>query len=460
MNKLLYLLFASIFLLDYFALKLNIISDRIALLPDILSMVAMIVVVALASNSKNMISRKWVIFFGIYIVTLFVGVILNNLSPGTLIVGIRSYFKYLPFFFIPIVYQFSDEQISKQLKLLLMLSLMQGPLGLVQKFIQFGVSSTGDRITGTLSSSGQLPILLACAVALVTAFYLRNRINTKIYIIFLFLLVVPTTLSESKASIGFIPLAFLVPIYINARISGQKKVAKKSLAIFFIFACTAVVFVGVYDHFSQYGRSNRQGGLVEFFTSGGAERYLNRGAVDKAKITKLGYVDIILLPLDRLSDDTFKLTFGLGIGNIQGSAIGGLTGEYTVEIAQYSAKSSAIALFLWEIGVFGVLLYFIFVYLIFIDAKRLSRDKGLAGIIGLGWSAAMVVTFLSLFVKNAFLDNANGYLFWYISGYVVAARYKFDHMIKIDESNSNNELNGEIKSDEIVKSKRILAYKK
>jgi len=458
MNKLLYLLFLSIFLLDYFALKLNLISDYIALLPDVLSMIAMVMVVALASNSKNAFDRKWVIFISIYICCLFIGVILNTVSPGALIVGIRSYFKYLPFFFIPIVYQFSDEQVGKQLKLLLLLSLMQGPLAIVQKFIQFGVTSTGDRVTGTLSSSGQLPILLACAAAVVTAFYLRNRINAKVYIIFLFLLVVPTTLSESKTSIGFIPLAFLVPIYINARMSGQKKVAKKSIAIFLIFVVTAVVFVAVYDHFSQYGRASRQGGLVEFFASGGAEKYLNRGAVDKTRITKLGYYDIIALPLDRLSNDTFKLTFGLGIGNVQGSAIGNLKGEYSAEVEKYSAKSSAVALFLWEIGIIGVLLYFVFIYMVFIDAKKLSKDKEIDGIIGLGWSAAMIVTFISLFFKNPFLDNVNGYLFWYFSGYVVAARYRLDHQPSVQQTEEIDTSASAVTADK--KNGRILAYKK
>ncbi|MEE9361246.1 MAG: hypothetical protein V3U92_01460 [Cellulophaga sp.] len=398
-------------------------------------MTAAAVVCIYATTMKHALSTKWGVFFFLYITVISIGIVLNAVSPGTLIGGIRSYFKFLPFFFLPIMYKFSDEQMGKQLKFLLFVSLMQGPLGIFQKFVQFGIKSSGDRVTGTLTTAGQLPIFLACALALVTAFYLRNRINTKIYITFLFLLVVPTTLSESKTSVGFIPLAFLLPIYINAKISGQEKAAKKSMAIFIIFICTAVTFVAIYDHFAQYGRASRRGGLVSFFTSGTAERYINRGAANQIIITKIGYYDRIAIPLDRLSDDKFKLFFGLGIGNVQTSAIKSLSGKYSAEGEKYGVKSSAIALFLWEIGVLGVLAYFIFIYMVYIDAKKLSKSTGFNGIIGLGWCAALMVTFLSLFFKNPFIDNANGYLFWYLSGYVVAARYRLENKPQMIDTN-------------------------
>lgn len=418
-------------------------------------MIAVVIVCVYATTMKNALSVKWGIFFFLYITIISIGIILNTVSPGTIIGGIRSYFKFLPFFFLPIMYEFSGKQIAQQLKFLLLLALMQGPLALFQKFVQFGITSSGDRISGTLTSGGQLPILLACALALVTAFYLRNRINTKVYMIFLFLLVVPTTLSESKTSVGFIPLAFLLPIYINTQISGQKEAAKKSMAIFLIFVCTAVTFVVVYDHFAQYGRASRQGGLVDFFTSGSAEQYINRGAKDEIIITKIGYYDRIALPLDRLSDDVFKLAFGLGIGNVQESAIESMSGEYSAEVEQYGAKSSAIALFLWETGILGVLAYFTFMYMVYIDAKRLSKSTGINGIIGLGWCAALMVTFLSLFFKNPFLDNANGYLFWFFSGYVVAARYRLGYQTQVmPTENESNEIT------EDKRNKRILAYKK
>ncbi|MEE9364565.1 MAG: hypothetical protein V3U92_18340 [Cellulophaga sp.] len=403
-------------------------------------MISVVIVCIYATTTKHALSAKWGGVFFLYITIISTGIALNAVSPGTLIGGIRSYFKFLPFFFLPIMYKFSEDQMGKQLKLLLFISLIQCPLGIFQKFVQFGIKSSGDYVSGTLTSAGQLPILLACALALVTAFYLRNRINTKIYITFLFLLVIPTTLSESKTSVGFIPLALLLPIYINAKISGQEKSAKKSMAIFLIFVCTAITFVAIYDHFAQYGKASRRDGLVSFFTSGTVEKYVNRGASDQIIVTKLGYYDKISIPLDRLSDDKFKLFFGLGIGNVQTSAIKSLSGKYSAEGEKYGAKGSAIALFLWEIGILGVLAYFIFMYMVFIDAKRLSKNRGLNGIIGLGWCAALMVTFLSLFFKNPFIDNANGYLFWYLSGYVVAARCRLENQPQM-MSTKNNESN-------------------
>ncbi len=127
----------------------------------------------------------------------------------------------------------------------------------------------------------------------------------------------------------------------------------------------------------------------------------------------------------------FKLLFGLGAGNVSGSAIGSLSGEYANVYGELGVKSSAIALFLWEIGILGVFLYFIFIRMIFKDAKMLSEEDDLIGILGLGWLAVMPIVFVSLFFKNLFLDNANGYMFWYFSGLVIASKYRRDRVKRL-----------------------------
>ena len=173
MNKFIYLLFASVFFLDYMAVKLGIIHTSIAWLPDILSMIAVLVVVVLAGSRGGASSTKYVVLFLCLIAVILIGLASNSTTAGSLVVGIRNYLKFLPFFFLPAVFTFSEKQISSQLKLLLAFVLLQGPLALYQKFIQFGVTSSGDYVSGTLQTGGQLPILLTAAMAILTAFYLR-----------------------------------------------------------------------------------------------------------------------------------------------------------------------------------------------------------------------------------------------------------------------------------------------
>ena len=420
MNKFIYLLFASVFFLDYLAFKLDLIHTSIAWLPDILSMIAVLVVLVLSASRDGAISKKYVVLFLCLLAVMLVGVASNSTTAGSLIVGVRNYLKFLPFFFLPAVFTFSEKQISSQLKLLLAFVLLQGPLALYQKFIQFGITSSGDHISGTLSSGGQIPILLAGAMAVLTAFYLRQRMTTARYVTFLFLMSVPIMLSESKASIGYIPLAFIVPIFANYRTGTNRRNGKQILGVLTVLAVVGLAFVATYDYFAQFGRESRRAGLIEFFASGTAENYLNRGAIDARRVNKTGYVDLVLLPLVQLSDEPFKLFFGLGIGSVSDSAIDSLaadrpdTGDYTVRI------DSSVSMFLWEIGVLGLIIYFIFFYMLYSDARKLSKGEGISAQLALGWTGVIAVATLSLFFRDMFRDGAIAYTFWFYSGMVAA----------------------------------------
>ena len=426
MNKFIYLLFGSVFFLDYLAIKLDVIDRSIALLPDILSMIAVLIVLVLAGSRDSAIPQKYVVLFLCLIAVMVVGVAINSTTAGSLIVGIRNYLKFLPFFFLPAVFTFTEKQLDSQLKLLLAFVLLQGPLALYQKFIQFGVRSSGDYISGTLTSGGQIPILLAGAIAILTAFYLRQRMTTARYATFLGLMAVPVMLSESKASIGYIPLAFIVPIFTNYRSASNRKNGKQTLGVLILLAVVGVAFVSTYDYFAQFGRESRRDGLVAFFTSGDAAGYLNRGAVDARRINKTGYVDLIILPLVELSDEPFKLFFGLGIGSVSSSALESLAADKP-DTGDYSARvGSSVSQFLWEVGVLGLLIYLIFFYMIYSDAKRLSRGDGGFNRLALGWSGVIAVATLALFFRDMFRDGALAYTFWFYSGMVAAAALRME----------------------------------
>ena len=421
MNKFIYLLFGSIFFLDYLAIKLDVIDNSLALLPDLLSIIAVLIVLVLAGSKDSAIPQKYVVLFLCLIAVMIGGVATNATTAGSLIVGTRNYLKFLPFFFLPAVFMFTEKQIDSQLKLLLAFVLLQGPLALYQKFIQFGVRSSGDLISGTLSSGGQIPILLAGAIAILTAFYLRQRITTGRYAAFLALMAVPIMLAESKTSIGYIPLALTVPIVMNYRSARNRKSGKQTLGVLVLLVVVGFAFVATYDYFAQFGRESRRDGLVEFFTSGGAATYLNRGAVDAYKINKTGYVDLVILPLVELSDEPFKLLFGLGIGSVSGSALEILADDMP-NTSDYSGRAaSSVSQFLWEIGVLGVLIYLIFFYMLYSDAKRLSRGDSTFNRLALGWSGVIAVATLALFFRIIFQDGAIAYTFWFYSGVVAAS---------------------------------------
>jgi len=423
MNKVLYLLFISIFWLDYLSLKLNLISRYVTWLPEILSICAVTLVALYASRGDIAIRAKYVIFFIVFLVHISIGIVLNAVPAGPMVIGLRTYLKFLPFFLLPAVYSFTDAQVRNQLRFLLFLVLLQSPLAIFQKFnfLERGKVS-GDWVTGTLTSSGQLNVVLVCAIAVVMGFYLSKKIKFVPFCMFLCLLFVPNALNESKASVIYLPVAMMGPAML---LPGYKEKLKKLLPLFIIVLIFSVAFIGLYDKFKTNRASQREGLIAFFTTQGRMEHYLYRAAEAGKPIHQLGIIDSILLPLQVLSKDIFKLGFGLGIGNVSGSFLSSLSGEYAKNYGKLGAKSTAIGLFLWEIGLLGVLLYLLLIYMIFSDARYLSRRGGLYGSLGPGWGTVMILVGMALFQKNIFLENVTGYLFWYLSGYVAATRCRF-----------------------------------
>jgi hypothetical protein len=81
-----------------------------------------------------------------------------------------------------------------------------------------------------------------------------------------------------------------------------------------------------------------------------------------------------------------------------------------------------ITTFLWQIGVIGLLAYLALYYLVFTDARRLSRSEELSSaVLGQSMGVIMVIMSAALFYKSIFSMNEIGYLFWFYSG-VVASR--------------------------------------
>lgn len=424
MNKIMYLLFVSIFFLDYLALQLDVISRSITWLPELLSMLVMVIVIfRLAKENDTAFSPKYRLFVFIFLLHILIGFVLNTVPLGAMISGTRNYVKFLPFFLLPMAYAFSESQMKNQVMFLLSLMLLQTPVSLYQRFIQYSGSLSGDKMTGTAGgNSGQLAFLCIGSIAVVLGFYLKGRIRLPLALILIFMFLVPITLGEVKAAIVFLPIAFLIPVLTAPSKNNQG--GRKLLMVatgFFAF----LVFLAVYD----YLITPRWGyGLIDFFAmEGRAENYLYQGADPDSLIgseKQIGRIDSWVLALKYQSQSFFQLLFGLGAGNVSGSFISSFSGEYADVGAKYGAASGAVTLFMWEIGVVGVLLYFSLITMVARDSLLLSRQSGFSSSFALGWMTVAVLMFLGMFYKKFFGPNATSYLFWYFSGYVAASAYR------------------------------------
>jgi hypothetical protein len=317
-----------------------------------------------------------------------------------------------------------------QVKWLVPLVAVQVPLAVFQRLVLY--PKQYDLVSGTVGVSSLLSILLVCTIALLVSLYVKKELSLKAMLMACAYLSIPTMLNETKSSLVFLPLAFLLPFFLS---SGNEKKLGQLLAIGATVAGVMAAFIFVYDYFIM----DRWGyGILDFLsTEGRMEKYLYKGVQPDEDFDEIGKVDGYFLALSVLSEDPIKLLFGLGIGNVSNSFLGGLDGEYWSQYARFGIQTTTVSYLLWEIGVLGLLLHFWVLWQIFKDAKYLSTTSGRWGALGLGWMVVTIFIFIALGYKRFLFANLMGYLFWFYSGVVIVYAQRLRRLQKKQRENSN-----------------------
>lgn len=420
MHKLIIVLILSIFSLEYLSKQIGVIPRFVILVPEMISVCIMALVLAQIGASKTaLFPKKYKIFLLFYLLSILLGVVINSVSPGPLIVGIRTHLKFLPLFMLPFAYSFSEREIRIQLALILALMMVQTPLAIYQRFFEPEGALTGDVVRGTIQSSGILTILMASGLAILMSLYLARKISKKSFFIFAPVIFLPMTINETKSSLLFIPIAIFGPL-IMANTKGK---FKDLVPVALIGVVALVSFVTIYDVLvaPRWGY-----GLMDFFSmEGRAERYLYKGVDLGDNSQTIGRIDSYVLAVRVLSDDPLNLLFGLGIGNVSSPFLQSLEGEYYGEYAQYGPGITALTQIIWETGLIGAILTFTFLYLVYRDTQILRRQNSFMGVIASGWAVVVVILVIVVPYMNFMNHNVVGYFFWYFSGVVAANRYQW-----------------------------------
>ena len=213
----------------------------------------------------------WIVFGALGLVAV-CGAVVNLAEPGPLFAGIRTYLRALPFFFLPAVLAIKERQLRVQLLVLLALCALQLPLAWDQRSTM--PSTNYDRRPHVrdphefrnfvavpdlrcVRAHGILPSSQNCSATLHP---------------FAVLILLPTTLNETKATLVLLPIGLLVTFYAG---SARGTRLKNMLLSVIVLAGFLAIFIPVYDHFitPRWGY-----GIMEFFTmEGRVERYLTKG---------------------------------------------------------------------------------------------------------------------------------------------------------------------------------------
>jgi len=403
-NLLIYILFSSIFIFDWLYFVYGIGLRPVTWIPEIVSAVMAFYILVIAATHKRInIPIKYVILLLIYFLHICMGLFLNDVPLGTLLAGIRTYFKFIPLFLLPAVFNFEDASMKKILLFVLALACTQLPIVVWQRFYEFKESLSGDPMGGTLGygATGMLSIFLICVISFLIAFYLRGKISLTFFLISTCIVFLPTTLNETKVTFVLLPLAFIFPLIF---IKKQRTNIIRAVSLIVLLAIVGFTLKNTYDHFQM----KRWGhGITRFAT--------DPGRIDNYMTTR---IDPIFYAIDKAFRGP-QMIFGHGIGNVSISFTKAMTGKYSREAEMYGVGQVSITKLFWEIGILGTLIFFLLVLMVFWDTIKLCKRSDFIGTFSLGMLTLIAIFTLSFFYFQTIDLNIMVFLFFFSAGYTV-----------------------------------------
>lgn len=407
--------------------KVGYLPDAAPFLLDVLSIFVLVLVLARGIQSGFRYVRPvyWMIFLAVLLV-IACGAIANKVAPGPIVSGLRYYVRGVPFFLLPAVYAFSERDLTQQLKLMLAISLLQLPLSISQRLQNIRMhGSTGDTTQGTLLNSGILSVFLIAAVLVVIGLGMRKVIKARTAGLLFVILIVPTTLNETKATLLLLPVSVLIVFLVGTR-PGER--LRASIVAATAVAAFLAIFVPVYDSLIEtraYGTR-----LGDFFTSEHrVSRYVYSGA-QIGNTESVGRLDSIIVSLQFLNEDPVRSVVGVGIGNASRSQLGEqFSGEYLGVLGPFILTSFSMVS--TELGLFGLALAWLLHWRVFVDASAISKeDRSVFSGVATGWCGVVALLTAAYFYKSLIIYDSVTTLFWYFSGLVAAERMRREEAAK------------------------------
>jgi hypothetical protein len=420
MHRLILAMICSVTLAEYLT-RIAILPRPAKFLPELFSaIVAAYVLGAGVRQRFQFVRATYWLAFGSIAVTMVCGALANTVATGPLIAGIRTYLAPIPLFFLPAVFDFKEQQIRKQLLVLLGITLVQLPIAIHQRWVVMREHRwTGDEVSGTLLISSNLSIFLISCVCVLTGLFLRGRLSKPAFLALFFTLLIPTTINETKGTLLLLPLGLLITLVAGSQPGRRLRLIGLATVLLVAFGA---IFIPVYDAMRKYQPYYTP--ITGWITDQEkVERYLNKDSA-VGDTGRVGRWDALVVPLHELSRDPVNLVFGLGLGNASHSNLGEqFVGKYYHRLGPFTTTSAST--FALELGLLSTTLVFLILFLVFRDSLAVARvDKCLTGAIAIGWCGVSAVITLATFYKAIHTFESLSYLFWYFSGLLAAARMR------------------------------------
>jgi hypothetical protein len=402
----------------YIAERLKLLPVSAAFLPEVLGAITLLYIVVMGPRTRFRYVRAeyWLAFGGIAVIMI-CGIVANAVAPGPIFAGIRYYLRAIPLFFLPAVFLFTEKERLQQLRWLTIICVLQLPLAIRERLhVMDQGRVSGDSVIGSTEQSGSLSIILISAVCIITALTMRGHMSRKTFFALFVILLLPTTINETKATLILMPIGLLMTALIAAPPARRFRVVVLASALLMGFFA---VFAPIYDYLE---RNNPYAvSITSFYTNpSNFMRYI--GGNSDMGGTRVGRLDALKVPLDYLSREPARFAFGVGIGNASKSSMGEqFTGRYFLMFEKFLISS--LTMFMLELGVLGAGLVFLLYWLIFRDSLLVARvDRTFMGGVAAGWSGVVAMTVVAMPYMSTHVLVSLSFLFWYMSGLIAARR--------------------------------------
>lgn len=431
-------MFIVIFFTGFVTQQLKILPGILVWMPDLFAFgLAVFVIPRIIARRSFKVPLKYLLAFFAFMYVVISGIVINEISPETVIAGIRNYFKYTFIFLLPLAYDYSESDLVKQFKVLLLLGLIQVPMTFLQRFVLYPNLKTGDVISGTVLKTTSLTIIMIGLIIFLVALYLKKAINIKSLLVLAFLLFLPTALNETKSTVIIFPAGLIGLIFIMYREISQKQLT--------IIVGSGFLLLGTYVAFydSLYGKGDEGPGFVEMMTaeegmlrSGGynyegyqvdpnevlniEDKIIGQYKHLPTEVEDMGRFDTMFIPFQVFmgeNKDVVRLFFGFGIGNVTSKL--GKGGTYA-HVQRLRGGGTTLSLLLWETGLLGVVSFIFFLILIAWDSAILAKnDSGFWGKFASGWFGITVIIIITLPYFNLYYYPEVAFLVMFYSSMLV-----------------------------------------
>ena len=367
--------------------------------------VALLILFKAAGEKELRLPMKYTLLLIIYFVHIAFGFLLNDVTAWTMMAGVRIYAKFIPIFLLPIIFPFTDRAFKNIILWVFALSMLQLPVILWQRFIQFGGVLSGDPMGGTLgvSASGILAIYLVSILSFLIAFYFKEEISLPVFLFSSLAATIPLAFNQTKISFFLLPIPFIISAIF---IKGKRETIFRAMLTMLILVFSFLVILTVYNDFAQ----KRWGfGMMGFIS--------DRSLMQNTKEDRL---DPIKYALTHAATKDVRFAFlGRGAGNASQGFTRQLEGKYLRE-ARFYGSGMTFTKLIWEVGIMGTIIFFLFPLFFFVDAARLCRQDGVPGAFSLGMLSFTIIFTLSLFYTFTIDSNVLIYMFFLSAGQLVS----------------------------------------